>query len=626
MSLNQNDNENIGNKLEDFELLSSLGEGGCGMVIKVRSLINQKIYAMKIINLEKNEENKEYFISEIEMLKKLNHQNIVKYYTSFQKENQIYIIMEYLEYGDLNDYINLLLNLNEQNYDIINDKRGEIIHIFLQCIKALKYLKDSKIIHRDIKPENIFISKKEGIKIGDFGVAAILKDINKTNTTIINSKLKKNEYTVVGTEDFMSPEVMKGQQYNEKADIYSMGLIFYKIYFLKDYREKEWKIKDDRINITFIRESKPVEIQDPLIDFIFSMIEEDYNKRPDINILSEQIHKIYYNYFLNKNTSIFYSVIRCLGHFPYLKYFFRKNYNPENEKYSYYFYKCIINQDNWDEALIFFKQKFYEDNDYSFFEFNKEIKPYLLLNFILDKMQNEFFKEVDKNEKITISKNKYDLNLTENFKKVFSQNFKTIIGKNFSSVLALFYQCKDCKNIFNNYSSFFSLSFDLDLYLRKHPNQLDNINIEDLFKYQNDITLISPNIFKFHCLKCKKECIHKEKKIFFFLPYCLIINLECQEENNVGKINFPEELDLSSIGKGLSKESTKKYFLIGVIKNINGHYICIIHDYEKESKWYLYDYNKINELHSYKDHKQGNVEMLFYCSQEKNKMSSNILV
>ena len=221
--------ENIGDKLEDFELLTILGEGSFGVVLKVQSLINHEIYAMKIINLDNiDEKMKEYIESEIEMLKKLSHKNIVKYYTHFVEENTIYIIMEYLVYGDLSNYIDLLIHLYENNKDIINNKRLEIIYIFLQCITALQYLNDLKIIHRDIKPENIFISEIEGIKIGDFGVAAKMKDKDDINTII---KLKQNTNTIVGSEHYMSPEILAGKEYNEKTDIYSMGLIFYKLYF-----------------------------------------------------------------------------------------------------------------------------------------------------------------------------------------------------------------------------------------------------------------------------------------------------------------------------------------------------------------------------------------------------------
>ena len=91
----------IGNKIQDFEFLSFLGEGAFSSVLKVRSLINQKIYAMKMIKIEENDDMKKYYKSEILMLQTLNHKNIVKYYTHFKGENRLYIIMEYLE-GDLN--------------------------------------------------------------------------------------------------------------------------------------------------------------------------------------------------------------------------------------------------------------------------------------------------------------------------------------------------------------------------------------------------------------------------------------------------------------------------------------------------------------------------------------------
>ena len=122
-------NAKIGDKLEDFELLTILGEGGSGIVLKVRSLINNEIYAMKIINLENKKNEIEYIKNEIEMLKKIEHQNIVKYYTKFEKDNRIYIIMEYLEYGNLDAYINHLTHLKEKKKDIIeyNLKNQELL-------------------------------------------------------------------------------------------------------------------------------------------------------------------------------------------------------------------------------------------------------------------------------------------------------------------------------------------------------------------------------------------------------------------------------------------------------------------------------------------------------------------
>ena len=608
----------IGNKIQDFEFLSFLGEGAFSSVLKVRSLINQKIYVMKMIKIEENDDMKKYYKSEILMLQTLNHKNIVKYYTHFKGENRLYIIMEYLE-GDLNDYINLLLNLNlnKQNKNIIQIKKGEIIHIFLQCINALKYLKGRNIIHRDIKPENIFISKKEGIKLGDFGVSAINKKGKDIKVSAKSKGLKVNENTVIGTHEYMSPEVKDGKKYNEKADIYSMGLIFYKIYFLEDFRKKEWNLKSNIYKLTFIKKQKPENNNDPIIDFIFSMIEEDPNKRPDVDILLEQINKIYFNYFINNNSNSFFSVIKCLGNFPYLREYFKKEYTAGQYSYCDYFYKYIINQDNWKETIFFYKQKFYEENRDNFFELNRKITPFSFLNFILHKIHMELLNNENINEvKSIISQKCFQQDLNEKFKQDFSLNFRTKIGNNFSCILRTYYQCTNCKNLFDNYSYFFYLSFDLNTFLSKLPNKFIDINILDLFKYQNDIILTPKNDFKFYCTNCKKENVHREKKIFYYLPYCLIINFE-RKQNNVNKVIFPEELDLSCIERGLSKVSAKKYYLIGIIKSLNENYISIIFDYSKEHKWLVFDNNKINIFQNFKEHNIGNVEMLFYFSRDE---------
>ena len=181
-----NEDSLMGEKPSDFEFLQVLGEGGQGHVYKVYSLINHKIYAMKIIDLEIKEEIteeqkkeketiKKNIVNEIELLKKCEHPNIVKYYKSFKEKNKIYIIMEYFDNGDLDTYINVLKYLEKKN-EINKDK---LWNIFYQCMSGLSYLHSSNIVHRDIKPSNIFMSKNKIIKIGDFGVAALIKEQKK---------------------------------------------------------------------------------------------------------------------------------------------------------------------------------------------------------------------------------------------------------------------------------------------------------------------------------------------------------------------------------------------------------------------------------------------------------------
>ena len=604
---------NIGKKLKDFELMKLLGEGSSGKVIKVRSLINNEIYAMKIINLN-IEEFEEYNKSELEMIKKLKNEYIVKYYTDFQDDNALYIIMEYLEYGTLDDYKNLLTFLQKKNPDVINNKKFEIINIFMQCISALKHLKESNIIHRDIKPENIFISQKGKIKLGDFGVSAkIDNQKDKTEFDIF----KTNKFTIVGTKNYMAPEVYKGQEYNEKSDIYSMGLIFYEIYFLKNYRKETWINENDSFKSIFIKEPKPQNNKDPLIDFIYNMLEDDMNQRPDIDFLYEQINKIYIKFYSLGNNSGIYSVIRCLGHFPYVEKYFKEKYiipKDKEKNFANYLYDCVVGENNnnlyLNEACVFFEKKFrenkYINNDNDYIDYHKEINPYIFLEFILDKIHSEFYQNI-KESKNNLSKKENENNINigknEKFKKEFSEIFETIIGNNFSLIMKTFSQCKNCKNETKEYSHFFSLSFDLQK-IKKI-----NDNILNLIKCQNDMTLIEERI----CYKCKKETVFQEKKMFHYFPYCLIIYLDYNNNNSIN-IDYPENFELSSISKNLLDKSDKKYYLIGIIKNINGHFISMLYDYSCTNKWFVYDNNYKFMIQNYKEHNKGRVEILFYCS------------
>ena len=137
--------ESIGDRIEDFDPLKKLCYGGFGEVYKVSSLINHKIYAMKVLELKDDkdmtkQQKEDYFTSEVELLKKLDHPNIVKYYKSFREDDKIYIIMEYFDNGSLKDYIRALNKKNKRN-----NKKEEIWNIFYQCMSGLNYLHSNKI-------------------------------------------------------------------------------------------------------------------------------------------------------------------------------------------------------------------------------------------------------------------------------------------------------------------------------------------------------------------------------------------------------------------------------------------------------------------------------------------------
>lgn len=167
--------------------------------------------AAKII--DKNKANTEildkFLKRELEILKKLEHPNIIQVHSILQRGSNIFIFMRHAENGDLLDFIK---------------SRGPLIEDqaklwFNQLIKGIQYLHTFDIAHRDLKCENILITKKMNIKIADFGFARYCCDENGSN--ILSE-------TFCGSAAYASPEVISGTPYNAKmADIWSMGVILF---------------------------------------------------------------------------------------------------------------------------------------------------------------------------------------------------------------------------------------------------------------------------------------------------------------------------------------------------------------------------------------------------------------
>ena len=190
--------ELMGDKVKDYEILQVLGKGSYGFVAKVKSRINHKIYAMKQIDFSKIEEEKEFELCQNEMvvLKNLNHPLITKYYKSIKDGDCLYIIMEFMDNGDLNGLISAHKTLGEP----IEEEK--LWNIFIQAMSSLVYIHSLNLVHRDIKPQNLFLNNEGMVKLGDFGVSSVLKD--KLIKTMIKNKNQNNlgkiaEGTIVGT-------------------------------------------------------------------------------------------------------------------------------------------------------------------------------------------------------------------------------------------------------------------------------------------------------------------------------------------------------------------------------------------------------------------------------------------
>ena len=219
-----------GNPSDKYIIGNKIGSGSYGTVYEATNIIFKSKVAMKMI-IKKENMNSVLINNEIDILKKMSHPNIVRIYEFYESVNCFYLINEYCDKGELYNYINKS-NLNEQQLAII----------FYQVFSGLCYLHENNVLHRDIKPENILISKKEKdlnsdeiyfwIKIIDFGTAKIFEKGEK-------------EKKVVGSAYYIAPEVLK-QNYNEKCDTWSVGVILYM--FLTGRAPFDGKTQEEIIN------------------------------------------------------------------------------------------------------------------------------------------------------------------------------------------------------------------------------------------------------------------------------------------------------------------------------------------------------------------------------------------
>lgn len=191
--------------LDSFEFQQYLGSGTYGCVFKVLSLGEDHPYALKVIQDVTTQEDFEVLSKEAKLHFKMSHPNIIKFNNSFRIKNEgLFIIQLELADSSLESEIKLL-------------SQNTAISYFIQIIEALRYLHDDlHIAHRDLKPRNILI--KEGVvKLCDMGEA---KHMSNNKQTLSNSR-------GFGTTIYLPPEVLNGQKYNEKSDIWSAGVVFH---------------------------------------------------------------------------------------------------------------------------------------------------------------------------------------------------------------------------------------------------------------------------------------------------------------------------------------------------------------------------------------------------------------
>ncbi|CDW71297.1 serine threonine-protein kinase nek2 [Stylonychia lemnae] len=282
--------------MEQYEKICEIGKGSFGQVSKIKRKSDGKTLVWKEMNYGRmSDKEKQLLVSEVNILRELDHPNIVKYYERIlNKEKQIIlIVMEYCDKGDMA----LMIRKLKRDRDYLPEQQiwkilAQIIYGLFACHRRKE---GNKILHRDLKPGNILFDAQGNAKLADFGLSRMMGDQSQF------------AYTHVGTPYYMSPEQISEQKYNEKSDIWSAACVIYELAALKTPFEATnqiqlaMKIKEGKINRI------PQQYSDELFRVIQQMMTQNFEKRPSVDdlMMHPQISKnIKENFIKDKISSV----------------------------------------------------------------------------------------------------------------------------------------------------------------------------------------------------------------------------------------------------------------------------------------------------------------------------------
>ncbi len=200
----------VGSHVGDYEVLQVLGAGGMGCVYKVRNVISERVEAMKVLlpDLERDPDLANRFMREIKVQASLVHPNIAALHTALRINNQLLMLMEYVE--------GVTLESRMVSGPVPIDQAVDYI---VQVLSALSYAHGRGVVHRDIKPANMMITPGSVVKLMDFGIAKMTADRKLTQTG-----------STVGSLYYMSPEQIRGAlDLDPRSDLYSLGVSLYEV-------------------------------------------------------------------------------------------------------------------------------------------------------------------------------------------------------------------------------------------------------------------------------------------------------------------------------------------------------------------------------------------------------------
>ena len=200
----------IGEKIHSYEISEHLGKGGMGNVFKATDTMLGRDVALKMLHPQLTMEAQflDRFKKEARVLAQLLHPNIAVIYNFIEQGGNHFMVMEYVEGTNLDDLLKKHKTLPPQF----------VVPVFIQVLEGLKHAHRKNIFHRDIKPANIMLTPDDTVKLMDFGIAKVAGEQKMTQVN-----------KIVGTVEFMAPELLQGKDASAASDIYAAGVTLYEL-------------------------------------------------------------------------------------------------------------------------------------------------------------------------------------------------------------------------------------------------------------------------------------------------------------------------------------------------------------------------------------------------------------
>ena len=585
----------VGSKLDDFQIIRPLGKGHFGSVFLVTSKLTNKLYAMKEILASKysSQEELNQVEKEIKLLENLRHPHVITYFNSFKENGNIYIIIEYINGGSLEE---LLLKYIKQKKNIPEKTLWDLL---VQSLSGLLYLHEKrKIIHRDIKPDNLLLDSEGHLKISDFGVSAIKSDEV--------DDLLKCHGTVAGPIQFMAPEMCIGDAYDFKSDLYMLGLTFW---FMASCSLPEKKISLGPLIIPIKNPNAklPNEYSDMLKDFINTLLKPS-DQRPTT---AEAYYKAinYYSIKYLKTTSIC-STLLCFNSILPINQYFKgekvKNFilsDQANKTENYIITKIV-------KEAIELRMSIYADKDRM--ESSTEIDLNNFVSQLLPLLHKELNKYKGEVHPIGSSNETNEIQAIKKMAEQFVTEYRSKISDQFYYLTKMVETCPKCNNIIKYYCIINSLCA---MYPQKTAEltKSKKITVLDMFKHYGKVRNYETKTF---CKFCQKDIESVNRtKVFFTSPFNFILEI-CYEDESKFNLKIEQQIDISNYVER-KDVSRVKYNLVGAIfteKDKNGNKIYVSISKLVDGGWVYFNGNSIHSCKFDKLEKHKDLQMLFYSS------------